>query len=62
MEPTKYFRDGDCYWKFEDGNRPQRKSGYGAEWEDSFFQDLGEFLNDPCPVEEIGPEEAGECP
>ncbi|RYD74072.1 MAG: hypothetical protein EOP84_20500 [Verrucomicrobiaceae bacterium] len=59
MKRTRHFRDGDCFWKFEDGRRPQRKTGASAKWEDSFFRGLGEFLMDPGTVREIGPEDAG---
>ena len=58
MKTTRYFKDGDCYWKFEPGRRPKRKTGLYSSWEDSFFRGLGEFLRDPGAVMEIGPEEA----
>lgn len=60
MKTTRYFKDGDCYWKFEPGRRPKRKTGFYSSWEDSFFRGLGEFLRDPGTVVEIGAEEA-EC-
>ncbi len=63
MKPIRYFRDGECFWKFEEGHHPQRKNGAASEWEDSYFSGLGEFLRDPGGVQEIGRDEAeGDTP
>lgn len=55
---TRYFRDGDCFWKFEPGTRPKRKNGWYGDWEDSYFKGLAEFLRDPGPVVEVPADEA----
>lgn len=62
MNKTRYFRDGECYWKFDPDGRPKQKHGFYSEWEDSYFQDLEEFMRDPGPIQEIGAGEAESAP
>lgn len=58
MKTIRYFNNGECYWKFEQGMRPKRKTGLHSEWEDSFFRGLSEFLRDPGQVREVKEDEA----
>lgn len=63
MKTTRYFRDGDCYWKFDPELSPQQKTGFYSEWEDSYFKNIDEFLSDPGSIGEIGEDEAERpCP
>jgi hypothetical protein len=58
METTRYFKDGNSWWKFESGKHPQIRTSIAAEWADSVFATLDEFLADPDSVPEIPAEEA----
>jgi hypothetical protein len=58
MKTTRYFRDGNCYWKFIPGRRPKQKNGLYSKWRDSYFRDIDEFLTDPGSVGEVSEEEA----
>lgn len=59
MNPvTRYFTDELAVWKFEPGHPPKMKTAICADWIDSDFESLEEFLRDPTGLMETSEEGA----
>lgn len=46
MTATRYFRENETFWKFEEGKKPQIKTPVSEGWTDSLFSSLEEFLEE----------------
>jgi len=54
---VRYFTDDKCVWKFEPGKLPMVRSTTRAEWGNSLFTGIEEFMVDSGPFWETTEEE-----